>query len=321
MEVNYLKRILIALGGNAILKHGQRGTVEEMRANIQQASRQLAPIIASWYQVVITHGNGPQVGNILLQNELAREAVPPMTLDVCGAATQGQLGYLLQQALSNELRLLDKDTEVSAIVTQTLIDPDDPGLKIPSKPIGRWYAPNEPVDTRDRTTPYLKDPEKGRRRLVFSPSPAGIINIRTIEALLRSGIVVIACGGGGVPVMPDERKNLVGVEAVVDKDLASQRLATALGAQIFLILTDVPSVYLDYGTPQEKPIEQIDAASLKEIANRKIFPDGSIGPKVEAAIRFVECGGEKAIIAHIDQAEDALKGKSGTKIFNAQGER
>ncbi len=317
MEANYLKRVLIALGGNAILKHGQQGTVEEMRANIQQASRQLAPIIASWYQVVITHGNGPQVGNILVQNELAQEAVPPMTLDVCGAATQGQLGYLLQQALSNELRLLDKDTEVAAIVTQTLIDPDDPGMKVPSKPIGRWYALDEPVDTRDQATLYLKDPEKGLRRLVFSPGPAGIINIRTIEALLRSGIVVIACGGGGVPVMPDERKNLVGVEAVIDKDLASQHLATALGAQIFLILTDVPAVYLDYGTQRQKPIERIDVASLREMASRKIFPDGSIGPKVEAAIRFIECGGEEAIIAHIDQAEDALKGKSGTNIFKA----
>ncbi len=317
VEANYLKRRLIALGGNAILRHKQHGTAEEMRENIQQASRQLAPIIASWYQVVITHGNGPQVGNILVQNELAHEVVPPMPLDICGSASQGQLGYLLQQALSNELSLLHKDTEVSAIVTQTLIDPHDQDMKIPSKPIGRWYAPDKPADTWDESTPYLEDPEKGLRRLVSSPNPTGIINIRTIEALLRSGIVVIACGGGGVPVISDERQNLVGVEAVVDKDLASQSLATSIGAQIFLILTDVPAVYLDYGKPQEKPIEQIDAASLKEMVDRKMFPGGSIGPKVKAAIRFIENGGEEAIIAHINQAEDALKGKCGTRIFKA----
>jgi carbamate kinase len=310
LEAKYLKRILIALGGNAILKSKERGTVEEMRKNIKEACRQLVPIIASWYQVVITHGNGPQVGNILIQNEKAREEVPAMTLDVCGAQSQGQLGYLLQQVLSNEIKNLGKEAEVASVVTQTVVSADDPAFASPTKPIGPWLKEPGPPEHR-----YLHDPQRGWRRLVPSPQPLAIANHKTIEALLRSGIVVIACGGGGVPVVNEKGTGLKGQEAVIDKDLASQCLANALGAHILLILTDVPAVYLDFGTPQQKPIDQIDLPAMKNLLRQGKFPAGSIGPKVEAAIRFVEQGGEKAIIASMDRAEDALKGKSGTLIY------
>jgi carbamate kinase len=314
VEPEYLKRLLIALGGNAILQAGERGTIQEQIANVEATARKLARIVASWYEVVITHGNGPQVGNILIQNERAKDEVPAMPLDVCGAQSQGLIGNLIQQVLSNEIRQMGKSTEIATVLTQVVVDRNDPAFKHPTKPIGPWLTRDSMLEAKKNGNHWIEDPEKGWRRVVASPIPLRILNRGSIVALISQGIVVIACGGGGIPVVQDERGNLSGVEAVIDKDLASQRLALDIDADIFLILTDVPAVHMNFGTDKQTPIDRIHAAEMRDLLNKKIFPAGTIGPKVEAAVGFVEMGGEKAIIAGLDQAEDALKGKTGTTI-------
>jgi len=314
VEQRYLKRVLIALGGNAILQAGQRGTIEEQIANVQTTSRKLAKIIASWYEVVIAHGNGPQVGNILIQNERAKAEVPAMPLDVCGAQSQGLIGNLMQQILSNELKEIGKSTEIATLLTQVVVSPEDPGFKNPTKPIGPWFTREGMLGAKKEGDHWIEDPKKGWRRVVASPVPLKIVNTESIATLLKQGIVVIACGGGGVPVILDEKGNMHGVEAVIDKDFASHCLALDIQADIFMILTDVPAVYLDFGTEKEQPIGRIKVDAMRKLLEKKIFPAGTIGPKVEAAVQFVEKGGEKAIIASLQDAEDALKGKTGTVI-------
>lgn len=315
MEQGYLKRLLIALGGNAILQAGQLGTIQEQLANVEATARKLAKLVASWYEVVITHGNGPQVGNILIQNERAKKEVPAMPLDICGAQSQGLIGNLMEQVLSNEFKQMGKSTEIAALLTQVVVDRADPAFKHPTKPIGPWLSPGEKQVAEKEGGHWIEDPEKGWRRVVASPMPLRIVNKGSIEALIRQGVVVIACGGGGVPVIQDKQGNLKGVEAVIDKDLASQCLALDIEADIFLILTDVPAVYLNFGTESQEPIERIQAGAMRKLLEQKTFPAGTIGPKVEAAVRFVEMGGEKAVIAGLEQAEDALKGKTGTTII------
>jgi len=315
LEEGYLKRLVIALGGNAILQFGQHGTVEEQLENLRVASRRLATIIGSWYQVVLTHGNGPQVGNLLIQQQMAVKEVPPMPLDVCGAQTQGQIGYMLQQVLSSELRRMGKRTEIATVLGMMMVEETDPGFKNPSKPVGPWFTHEEMLESKNERETWTEHPQKGWRKVVPSPNPVRIINSRSIQTLLRNGQVVIACGGGGIPVIETADGGIHGREAVIDKDLAAERLATGIQAHILMILTDVPAVYLDYGTPKEKPIHKIHLKEMRELSEKDIFPAGSIGPKVESAIRFVENGGEKAIIATLQDAEDALKGKTGTMVF------
>lgn len=315
MEANYLKRLLIALGGNALVREGQQGTLAEMQQNLAQACRALAPLLASWYQVVITYGNGPQVGAIMLQNEQAREEVPPMPLDVCGAQSQGMLGFLIQQALEREMGRLGKPGEVAALLTQTLVDAEDSAFADSNKPVGPWYsAPEPPQDGRA----YKRFQNKGWRRVVSSPRPREVLGRETIDRLLEAGVVVVAGGGGGVPVVRDPEKGLCGVEAVVDKDLASQVLASAVGAHILLILTDVPAVFLDFGGKDQCPLSHIEAPEMRRLWEKGLFPAGSIGPKVEAAIRFVEQGGRKAVIAAMQSAALALKGECGTTVLPAK---
>ncbi|MDD5203966.1 MAG: carbamate kinase [Desulfobacterales bacterium] len=313
-EEGYVKRLVIALGGNAILRYGQAGTMEEQKANLREASRRLAPIIASWYQVVITHGNGPQVGNILLQNEKASEEVPAMPLDVCGAESQGQIGYLLQQVLGGELRDIGKDIGITALLTLTKVDPNDPAFEQPCKPVGPWYSQEGMISARKKGETWVKNPAKGWRKVVPSPRPIQIVNAESIKALLRNGEVVVACGGGGVPVTA-VGSQLRGVEAVIDKDLASECLATQIRANILIILTDVQFVYVNYGTPDERPLGKIHVKSMRELYERGLFAAGSIGPKVEAALRFVESGGERAVISNLESATEAIKGKVGTTVY------
>ena len=313
-EANYLKRIVIALGGNAILQAGQKGSMEQMCANLHVVCRQLAPIIASWYQIVITYGNGPQVGNILIQNEMGKGEVPALPIDVCGAQSQGQLGYLLQQILRQELQEIGKHREIAALVTCTLVASDDPAFNLPTKPIGPWISESDLPRLFQQGTFYQQIVDKRWRRVVASPRPLRIENIKIIETLLQAGAVVLACGGGGVPVFEGEDGHWRGVEAVIDKDLASMRLAMELKAEILLILTDVPAVYIAYGTSQQQIIGRICVGELRRHLEQGAFPFGSIGPKVEAAIGFVEAGGHKAIISSMDKAADALKGKCGTSV-------
>lgn len=313
-EANYVKRIVIALGGNAILQVGQEGSATQMRSNLIAACRQLVPIISSWYQVMITHGNGPQVGNILIQNEQGKDVVPALPLDVCGAQSQGMLGYLFQQELHRALWEEGNSREITALVTSTVVSERDPAFSHPTKPIGPWLTRAQLPSPCPPGITYRQFGPDRWRRVVASPYPMRIINIRTMETLLEAGVVVVACGGGGVPVVQDEQGVWRGVEAVIDKDLASMRLAQEIKAQILLILTDVPAVYLGYGTSQQRDIARIGAGELREHLERGDFPAGSIGPKVEAAVAFVEGGGERAIISNINLAMDALKGKCGTLV-------
>lgn len=313
MEDKYIKKIVVALGGNAILKPTEVGSLEDLVANLQNTSKKLAQIFLSWYEIVITYGNGPQVGNILSQNELCASTIPSMPLDVCGAQSQGQIGYLLQLALSNELRKLGKTVEIPMLLTNTLVDPKDPAFSRPTKPIGPWLGSDRP--SPDKNNAYITHSEKGFRRVVPSPRPVTILNSGSVENLLRQSMLVIACGGGGIPVYEDNHGILVGLEAVIDKDIASARLAAEINADILMILTDVPAVFLDFGTDRQRPITKIDLTAMKELFEADIFPEGSIGPKVEAAIEFVEQGGTKCIISSLDDAENALKGTIGTTIY------
>lgn len=318
MAEEFIKKLVIALGGNAILQYGQSGTVEEQKSNLKITAKRLAPIIASWFQVVVTHGNGPQVGNILIQNERSKDEVPAMPLDICGAQSQGQIGYLLQQVLWNELASMGKRAEVTTILTQTLVNGNDPAFKNPSKPVGLWLTEQEMLQATKEHVHWINDPKKGWRRVVPSPKPVHIVNAKSIESALKNGFIVLACGGGGVPVVKEGSDRLRGINGVVDKDLASECLASDIRAHILLMLTDVPAVFLDFNSQDQKPIERIKAGPMRELLESGIFPEGSIGPKVEAAIQFVEKGGDRAIIADIDHAEKALKGRSGTIILGEE---
>jgi carbamate kinase len=314
MEDIYLKRLVVALGGNAILRFGEKGTVQDQLRNLLKTSAQLAPIIASWYQVAITHGNGPQVGNILIQNERVQHEIPPMPLDVCGAQSQGQLGYLLSQTLTQELKRWGKSAQVSTLLTQVVVDPCDAAFAAPSKPVGPWLSLEKMKAVRKNHETWAEDPDRGWRRMVPSPHPLHIVDSRSIQTLLTHGTTVISCGGGGVPVFERSDGSLEGVEAVIDKDLASACLAREINAHILMILTNVPGVYMDFGTPNQHLLKRVRAKELRTLLQKGAFPSGSIGPKIEAVVQFIEHGGERAVIAQLEDAETALKGKSGTSI-------
>jgi carbamate kinase len=308
--------IVIALGGNAILQRGQKGTVEEQMANINTACTYIAEIIANnAYRVVITHGNGPQVGNVLLQNEAARDQVPMMPLDVCGAATQGMIGYMIQQTLANILRTAELPHNITTVLTQTIVDKDDPAFKNSSKPVGPFYDEKEAEKLRrERGWDLVYDSSRGYRRVVPSPKPVRIQETRIIKNMLDSGEIVVAVGGGGIPVTRDVNRDLRGVDAVIDKDLATSRLAQDICADTLLILTDVEQVMLNYGKPQAKGIYHMTIAEAKKYLAEGQFGVGSMRPKIEASIEFVRSKEKKVIITELSKAADALAGKAGTRI-------
>lgn len=310
--------ILVALGGNAIKRAEEQGTAEEQFRNMREACEHLLEIIKRGHRVVITHGNGPQAGNLLIQQEEANEIVPPQPLDVVGAMTQGQIGYLLQQTLINYLRDAGLDLPVITMLTQVLVDREDPAFRNPSKPIGPFYTKRE-AERLAREKGYVikkVEPlgEKPYRRVVPSPDPIAIVERVPIKRMVDEGVVVIAAGGGGIPVIRREDGRLEGVEAVIDKDLAGEKLAEVVGADIFLNLTDVERVKLNYGKPNEKDIDRMTVAEAKMYLEEGHFLPGSMGPKIVACIRFLESGGEKAIIASLNKAIEALEGKTGTLI-------
>lgn len=315
--MNTNKTVVIALGGNALLDPKTNGSIIEQIRTIEQSCQRIAQIIARGYRVVLTHGNGPQVGNLLIQQEEAKELVPPLPLDVCDAMTQGQLGYLIQQKLREALGQLGIITQsVVTVVTQVQVDPGDPAFADPTKPIGPFYSDRERLLLEQKGY-VLKRVGKGAkpwRRVVASPEPKDIVELGAIRALLATGSVVIACGGGGVPVVR-EGGRLHGVEAVIDKDLASALLASELGAQILLILTNVERVALHFGTPQQVFLDRMSVREARRYLIEGHFPAGSMGPKVEAAIRFVEGGGERAYITSLEKALEALEGRAGTEVY------
>ncbi|MCW4012348.1 MAG: carbamate kinase [Candidatus Bathyarchaeota archaeon] len=309
------KRVMIALGGNAIKQPHEKGTYEEQMVNVETASKQIAKIARDGYEIAITHGNGPQVGNLAIQQEQGAHMVPAQPLFILGSMTQGQIGYMMQQSLQNELVKDGKD--VATVVTQVIVSTDDPDFQDPTKPVGPYY--DEATAKRlgaenDWLVKQVKPTgDKTWRRVVPSPKPLGIAEAKAIKRLVESGTVVIASGGGGIPVYRNGG-TLHGVDAVIDKDRAGAKLAEELGADIFLILTDVEYALLNYGTDNEKPVKQVTVDQAKQYLGEGHFKAGSMGPKMEAALGFVERGGDHAIITSLDKAADALAGKTGTHI-------
>ncbi|PYX94874.1 MAG: carbamate kinase [Acidobacteria bacterium] len=310
-----MKTILIAVGGNSLIRAGEKGTVAEQLANAHRTAAAIIGLIGRGYRLVITHGNGPQVGAALLRSERASDQVPSHTLDVCGAATQGEIGYFLTQALHRELSAADMNVAVVSVVTQTVVSPDDPAMQHPSKPIGPFYSRAD-AEERKRLLGWqvVEDAARGYRRVVPSPEPIEIVEIEVIRELVNSGVLVIACGGGGIPVI---RANgaLQGVEAVIDKDRASALLASQLGADLFAISTDTDYVYLDYKKPTQRPLRWVNASDLRMHYNEGHFPPGNMGPKVESVLRFLQNGGSEAVITSYEHLCEAVAGKSGTHIL------
>ena len=302
-----MKTLIVALGGNALIKFGEEGTTEEQFRNLKIPISQIAEL-ASDYNIIVTHGNGPQVGNLLLQQE-ATEFVSKRPLQILVAETQGQIGFMIESTLDEELMRIGLDEEMLflTVLTYVKVDPEDPAFKNPTKPIGPAY----PV----RIKPGYVKTAKGWRRVVPSPKPIKIYQWREIKKLMGLGSwIVIACGGGGIPVIK-EAKRLHGVEAVIDKDLASSKLAEQIGADILLIATDVEKVALNYKTPNQKDLDKLSISEAKRYLEEGQFPPGSMGPKIQAVLNFLESGGEEAIITSIEKIKEALAGKAGTHIY------
>jgi carbamate kinase len=308
-------RVLVALGGNAILKHGEKGTAEEQVANVRATARHLVRLVEEGDRIAITHGNGPQVGDILLKNELSKATLPPMPLDICGAESQGMIGYILEQALQDELEAAGLKLPVVTILTQVLVDRSDPAFENPAKPVGPFYTGTEASALKEeKGWQMVSDSGRGYRRVVPSPSPLEILEGKTIRELFESGTLVIAAGGGGVPVIRGDDGLVRGVEAVLDKDRTAALLARILRVETILILTDVEKVYTDYGTPGQRAVDKMTVEDCRRLLEQGQFPAGSMGPKVESALRFVEAGGERAIITSLEMAEEAVAGRAGTTI-------
>ena len=307
-------RVLIALGGNAMIGPDGSAAPEAQRAAVERAMTAVADLIAGGADVVLTHGNGPQVGNLLVKNELAADVVPPVPLDWCGAQTQGTIGLLVLNALECALAARSVDRRVAVVVTRTLVDRDDPGFVTPTKPIGRFVPREEAQRYLAHGQVWQDRGERGWRRVVASPEPRRIVDAPAVEALSAAGFVVVAAGGGGIPVVQEADGILHGVEAVVDKDLAAAVLGRALAADVLCIATDVKQAVLGFGTPQERPLGRVSPEEMREFASQGHFASGSMGPKVEAAVRFVEAGGTRAVITSLDAIARAVTGEAGTVV-------
>jgi len=315
MEIQGQMKVLVALGGNAILQRKETGTSEQQFANIRHTSLQLVDLFLHGALLTITHGNGPQVGDILLRNDLAKNILPPMPLDVCGAESQGMIGYMLQQSLDNELRKAGLDIPMVTILTQTIVDKNDSAFSAPTKPIGPFYSEAEATNLADeKGWKIVNDSNKGYRRVVASPKPSSIVELKVIRKMFEEGFMIIHSGGGGIPVVRNDDGSLMGVEAVIDKDLTSSLIASLLGVDVLLILTDVEKLALNYGKTEEQKLDSLGIEDARKYLTEGQFPAGSMGPKVQASINFVEAGGKKAIIASLEQARQALDGKAGTTI-------
>ncbi len=307
-------RVLLALGGNAMTNADGRARPEDQIAAAVTAAASVGDLLAHGVEVVVTHGNGPQVGNLLVKNELAAAVVPPVPLDWCGAQTQATLGFVLMNALDAALRERGSDRRTAAVVTRTLVAADDPGFTEPTKPIGRYLSAEEANLLVEHGETWEDRGEKGWRRVVASPEPQAIVDAPAITALVDAGFTVIANGGGGIPVVADGDGTLRGVEAVIDKDLGAALLARSVGADVLVIATDVPQAVLRFGTPDAAPIGELTVGELRALAAEGHFASGSMGPKVDAACRFVEAGGTRSVITSLDHIVDAVSGEFGTVV-------
>jgi len=312
------KIALIAFGGNALLPSHQRGLPEEQMRNAQRAARLMVHVVRKGFELIIVHGNGPQVGNLLLQMEEAVTKVPPFSLDVCDAMTEGSMGFMLEKAIINELRTGSIDKEVATIVTQVVVDKEDPAFAEPTKPVGPFYTKyRAQILAREKKWAMVEDAGRGYRKVVPSPRPIDVVPKWIIRDLVSAGRIVIAAGGGGIPIIIDGRGLFRGVEAVIDKDYVAGLIAREVKVDLFIILTGVERVFLDYGTPQERPLDKLTIAEAKEHLEQGQFPRGSMGPKIEAAIEYIQGGGQEVLITSASHLKAALVRRSGTRIMAA----
>ena len=322
-----MKTMLIAVGGNSLIRAGEKGTIVEQLANARRTAAAIVGLIGNGYHLVVTHGNGPQVGAQLLRSERAADQVPGQTLDVCGAASQGEIGYLLAQSLQDELAAAGLHAPVVSLVTQTIVSASDPAMQHPTKPIGPFYSRAQ-AEERKRMLGWeiVEDAARGYRRVVPSPEPIEIVELEVIRSLVSQGALVVACGGGGIPVVRENaRENagqnrrtnggLRGVEAVIDKDRASALLASQLGVDVFAISTDTDYVYLDYKKPTQRPLERVTVSELEGYYQAGHFPPGNMGPKVESALHFLRAGGKEVVITSYSYLCEAIAGHAGTHII------
>ncbi|HUK48949.1 MAG TPA: carbamate kinase [Terriglobales bacterium] len=314
-----MKTMLLAIGGNSLIRAGEKGTTAEQLVNARRTAREIVKLVRERWRIVLTHGNGPQVGAALLRSERGASQVPGHPLDVCDACTQGEIGYLLQQSLDTELQLANLHIPVVTVLTQVLVSLDDPAMCNPAKPIGPFYSRTE-AEERQRLFGWhiVEDAARGYRRVVPSPDPAEIVELQTIRELVEQGAFVIACGGGGIPVAWKDGR-LQGVEAVIDKDRASALLALSLHVDLFVISTDTDYVYLDYRNINQRALETVGSRELQEYAEEGHFPPGNMGPKVESVLRFIDQGGREAIITSDVNLSRAVAGFAGTHVVPEDG--
>lgn len=316
MKYHRGKMCVLALGGNALIKKGQKGTIQEQERNAEEMTRHIFPLVDLGYNLVVTHGNGPQVGQQLIQNERAASEVPAMPLDVCVADTEGSMGYVLQQALLNELRRHHmKNVYVVTMITEVLVDANDPAFANPTKPVGPFYTKEQAEKLKqEESWAMIEDAGRGWRRVVPSPKPGKIVQRYMIRDLCRQGNIVIALGGGGIPIWRNKDDDYEGIEAVIDKDLASSELARVIHADLFIILTPEKEVYLDYNKPSQRAIRRMTLEEARHHLGEGQFPPGSMGPKIQAVINFLAQEDSTAIVTDAEHLEAALDATAGTTI-------
>src|SRR5881394_1256511 len=315
MTEDHRKLAVVAFGGNALLRPEDRGTQEEQIARAKQAARWLAEIARHGYKLIVVHGNGPQVGNILIQAEEASTKIPPQSLDVCVAQTEGSMGFMLQQAIRNRLESIGIGGEVAAVLTEVEVDVNDPAFKRPTKPIGPFFTRyRAEALERDLGWTMREDSGRGWRHVVPSPRPLHILNMKTISRMVAEAAVVIAAGGGGIPVVRGRDGQWRGIEAVIDKDYASSLIAAQLKADLYIVLTGVAQVAVDFGKPTQRSIERMTVAEAEKHLADGQFPPGSMGPKIEASILFARASGKQVLITDVEHVREAIEGKGGTII-------
>lgn len=310
-------RIVIALGGNAMTSPDGRATPEDQQSAIREAAEPIAELVGLGHDVLLTHGNGPQVGNLLVKNELTAGHVPPVPLDWCGAQTQGTIGMLLLNALDHAFRTRGIDRPVASLVSRTLVDSDDPGFTHPTKPIGRYLSAEAIGPLVEAGQSFIEVGDRGWRRVVPSPRPLDCLDARGAARLMEAGFTVVCSGGGGIPTVRDADGSLVGVEAVIDKDLTAALIARQVHADMLVIATDVDSVIADWGTDRARPIGQVTVEEMHRIAAEQGFAEGSMGPKVEAVTSFADSGDGVGVITSLAKIADAVDADAGTRVVRA----
>ena len=310
------KIAVIAFGGNAILPGDQKGLQSQQMKKAQKAASLMIDVVKKGYDLIIVHGNGPQVGNLLIQMEEAVNKIPPFSLEVCDAMTEGSMGFMLEKALVNELRKNSIDKQVATLITQVVVDKEDPAFKNPTKPVGPFYSQyRAQMLKREKKWAMIEDSGRGYRKVVPSPRPIDIVPKSILYDLIHSGKIIIAAGGGGIPVIINGRGLFQGVEAVSDKDFASSLIAREVKAGLFIILTNVSRVCLNFGSPEEIPLRTLTVTEAQKHLNEGQFPPGSMGPKIKAAIKYVQSGGKEVIITSANHLRAALINRSGTKVI------